>query len=159
MQAVKELAVIHALVHTGDKYTKVPVDVYTDSLSLFNTLDADGIVQPNEVGAAVQELREMSHDGAMRTIRWLSARGQLADALTKASRSTPLEQTVGSGYYGVRLDEEDYLTKTSSSAPTLMAAVTKDDFDHDEDADQDCIIDHAGNDRNDEDHPVWNECQ
>eukprot|EP00168_Porphyra_purpurea_P001895 TRINITY_DN12232_c0_g1_i1.p1 TRINITY_DN12232_c0_g1~~TRINITY_DN12232_c0_g1_i1.p1 ORF type:complete len:325 (-),score=66.71 TRINITY_DN12232_c0_g1_i1:469-1443(-) len=68
MRAVKELAVIHALVHTGDEYTQAPVDVYTDNLSLFNTLDADGVVQPKEVGAAVQELREMYHDGAMRTI-------------------------------------------------------------------------------------------
>ncbi|KAK1859174.1 hypothetical protein I4F81_001771 [Pyropia yezoensis] len=74
----------------GDEYTQAPVDVYTDNLFLFNTLDVDGVVQPKEAGAAMQEQREMCHEGAMSTITWLRARGQLADALTKAGRNTPL---------------------------------------------------------------------
>lgn len=89
-RAVKELAVVHALVHTGDEHTQAPARVYTDNLSLFNTLDADGVVQPKGVGAAVQELREMCHDSAMSTITWLRARGHLADALTKVERNTYL---------------------------------------------------------------------
>ena len=44
------------------------------------------MVQPKEVGAAVQELRESYHGGALATVTWLRARGQLADALTKAGR-------------------------------------------------------------------------
>eukprot|EP00170_Pyropia_yezoensis_P001373 contig_6083_g1377 len=90
MRAVQELAVVHALFHRGDEYTQAPVDVYTDNLFLFNTLDVDGVVQPKEAGAAMQEQREMCHEGAMSTITWLRARGQLADALTKAGRNTPL---------------------------------------------------------------------
>lgn len=56
---MKELAVIHALVHQGDEYAQAPIDFYTDNMSLFKPMDADGVVQPKEVGAAVEELREM----------------------------------------------------------------------------------------------------
>lgn len=162
MRAVKELAVVHALVHTGDEYAQAPVDVYTDNLSLFNTLDADGVVQPKEVGAAVQELREMYHNGVMSTMTWLRARGQLADALTKAGRNTPLQQTVASGTYGVRLANGDYLTKTSASAPTLTAVHKKDDADDNECTNQDGVIterrphDDASTLKDD---PDWGECE
>lgn len=121
MRAVKQLAAIHALVHCGDEYAQVPVDVYTDNLSLYNTLDADGVVQPKEVGAAVQELRELYHGGVMATVTWLRAPGQLADALTKPGRNTALQRMVQSNMYHVRLSPADYLTKTSQSASTLAA--------------------------------------
>lgn len=117
VRAAKDLAVVHALVNHGNEYTQAPVDVYTDNLSLYNTLDADGVVQPKEVGAAVQELREMYHQGTMATITWLRAHGQLADALTKHGRETPLQHTIRTGTYGVRLANTDYLTKRSAAAP------------------------------------------
>lgn len=44
VRAAKELAVIHALANYGNEYKQAPVDVYTDNLSLYNTLDADGAV-------------------------------------------------------------------------------------------------------------------
>lgn len=53
----------------------------------------------------------------MATVTWLRAHGQLADALTKPGRDTPLQQTIGSGAYAVRLAATDYLTKRSSAAP------------------------------------------
>lgn len=65
MRAVKEIGVVHALVHTGDEYAQAPVDVYTENMSLFNTLDADGVVQPKELGAAVQELQELYCSGSL----------------------------------------------------------------------------------------------
>lgn len=117
VRAAKELAVIHALVHCGNEYKQAPIDVYTDKLSLYNTLDAEGVVQPKEVGAAVQELRELYHGGTMATVTWPRAHGQLADALTKPGRDTPLQQTIRTGVYAVRLAATDYLTKRSSAAP------------------------------------------
>lgn len=78
--------------------------------------DADGVVQPKEVGAAVQELREFYHGGSISTITWLRAHGQLADALTKAGRDTPLQRTLQTGRFGVRLSERDFLTKSSAAA-------------------------------------------
>lgn len=71
VRAAKELAVIHALVNYGNEYKQAPVDAYTDKLSLYNTLDADEELEPMEVGAAVQELRELYHGGAMSTVTWL----------------------------------------------------------------------------------------
>lgn len=46
LRAVRELGVIHALVQHGNEFEQAPIDVYTDNLSLLNTLDADGVVQP-----------------------------------------------------------------------------------------------------------------
>lgn len=118
-----ELAAIHAHIHEGDEYRLAPIDAYTDNLSLYNTLDADGVVQPKEVGAAVQELREFYHGGSISTITWLRAHGQLADALTKAGRHTPLQRTLRSGRFGVRLSNNDYLTKSSTATqPDRTAA-------------------------------------
>ena len=111
VRAALELAAIHAHIHTGDEFYRPPIDVYTDNPSLYNTLDADGVVQPKEVGAAVQELREFDHGGNLSTVTWLRARGQLADALTKAGRDTPLQQTIRTGMFGVKFAERDYLTK------------------------------------------------
>jgi len=125
VRAVLELAAIHAHIHTGDEYALPPIDAYTDNLSLYNTLDADGVVQPKEVGAAVQELREVYHGGTIATITWLRARGQLADALTKAGRDTPLQQTIKMGMFGVRLAESDYLTKSSPAAPCPDAGAVR----------------------------------
>jgi len=121
VRAVLELAAIHAHIHSGDEYNLPPVDAYTDNLSLYNTLDADGVVQPKEVGAAVQELREFYHGGTIATVTWLRARKQLADALTKAGRDTPLQQTIKTGMFGVRLAASDYLTKSSPAAPPANA--------------------------------------
>lgn len=115
VRAVLELAAIHAHIHDGDEYHLAPIDAYTDNLSLYNTLDADGVVQPKEVGAAVQELREFYHGGSISTVTWLRAHGQLADALTKAGRDTPLQHTLRSGRFGVRLSTNDYLTKSSTA--------------------------------------------
>ncbi|KAK1865822.1 hypothetical protein I4F81_008345 [Pyropia yezoensis] len=128
VRAAKELAVIHALINYGNEYKQAPVDVYTDNLSLYNTLDADGVVQPKEVGAAVQELRELYHGGTMSTVTWLRAHGQLADALTKPGRDTALQRTIRTGAYAVRLAATDYLTKRSPAAPA-----------------QDGVIEHGGN--------------
>lgn len=75
VRAAKELSVIHALVSYGNEYKQAPVDVYTDNLSLYNTLDAEWVVHPKEVGAAVQELRELYHGGTMSTVTWLRAHG------------------------------------------------------------------------------------
>lgn len=133
--------------------------MYTDNFSLLNTLDADCVLQPKKVGAAVQELREMYTDGAMRAITWLRARAQVGGALTKDGRNTPLQQTVGSGFYGVRLDEGDYLTKRSSSAPTLTAVVNDDEAEDYEGPGQDGDIDNGGHDLDDEDDPMSGECQ
>jgi len=116
VRAALELAAIHAHIHTGDEFHLPPIDVYTDNLSLYNTLDADGVVQPKEVEAAVQELREFYHGGTLATVTWLRARGQLADALTKAGRDTPLQQTIRTNMFGVRLAERDCLTKSSPAA-------------------------------------------
>lgn len=118
VRATLELAAIHAHIHGGDEYRLPPIDTYTDNLSLYSTLDADGVVQPKEVGAAVQELREFYHGGSISTITWLRAHGQLADALTKAGRDTPLQRTLETGRFSVRLSANDYLTK-SSPAPQL----------------------------------------
>lgn len=115
VRAVLELAAIHAHIHDGDEYHLAPIDACTDNLSLYNTLDADGVVQPKEVGAAVQELREFYHGGSISTVTWLRAHGQLADALTKAGRDTPLQHTLRSGRFGVRLSTNDYLTKSSTA--------------------------------------------
>lgn len=117
VRAAKELAIVHALVNHGDEYAQAPIDVYTDNLSLYNTLDADGVVQPKEVGAAVQELRELYQNGTLSTVTWLRAHGQLADALTKAGRDTPLQRTIRTGAYAVRLADTDFLTKRSTAAP------------------------------------------
>lgn len=53
----------------------------------------------------------------MATVTRLRAHGQLADALTKPGRDTPLQQTIRTGAYAVRLATTDYLTKRSSAAP------------------------------------------
>jgi len=116
VRAVLELAVIHAHIHAGDEYRLPPIEAYTDNLSLYNTLEADGVVQPKEVGAAVQELRELYHGGTLATVTWLRARGQLADALKKAGRDTPLQHTIRTGMFGVRLAAADFLTKSSAAA-------------------------------------------
>lgn len=117
VRAAKELTIIHGLVHHGNEYAQPAVDVYTDNLSLYNKLDADGVVQPKEVGAAVQELRELYHGGTLATVTWLRAHGQLADVLTKPGRDTPLQHTIRTGAYAVRLADNDFLTKRSSAAP------------------------------------------
>lgn len=62
--------------------------MYTDNLSLYNTLDADGVVLHEEVAAAVKEMRDLLHGGSMATVTWPRAHGQLADALTKSGRET-----------------------------------------------------------------------
>lgn len=95
----------------------MPVDIYTDKPSIYHTLDADGVVQHKEVGAAVQELRELYHGGTMSTVTWLRAHGQLVDALNKPGRDTALKQTIRTWAYAVRLAATDYLTKQSSAAP------------------------------------------
>lgn len=123
VRAALELAAIHAHIHEGDEYRLAPIDAYTDNLSLYNTLDADGVVQPKEVGAAVQELREFYHGGSIASITWLRAHGQLADALTKAGRDTPLQRTLQTGRFGVRLSDNDYLTKSSTAAQHARTAV------------------------------------
>lgn len=102
---------MHAFVSAGDEHAQAPVDVYTDSLSLYNTLDADGLVQPKEVGAAVHELRELYRGGAVASITWLRAPGQLTDALTKPGRNTPLQHALRVGSYAVRLAAGDFMTK------------------------------------------------
>jgi len=121
VREVLELAAIHAHIHTGDEYALPPIDAYADKLFLYNTLDAhSGVVQPTEVGAAAQMLHEV-YRGTIATITWLSARGQLADALTKSGRDTPLQQTIKTVVFGVRLAESDYLTKSSPAAPRTEA--------------------------------------
>lgn len=117
VRTVKELVVIHALVNFGDEYRQAPVDVYTEEISLYHRLDADGVVHPKEVVGAVQELREPYHGGIMSTVTWLRAHGQLADALIKPERDTSLHQTIHTGAYGVRLAATDYLARRSSAAP------------------------------------------
>jgi len=59
VRAAMEVATIHAFIASGDEYLQPPLDVFTDNLSVYHTLDADGVVVPKEVGAAVQELREL----------------------------------------------------------------------------------------------------
>lgn len=102
MRAVKERAAVHAAIHMGDEHARPAVDVYTDSLSLYDKPDADDVVQPKEVGAAVHELRELYRGGACASMTWRRARGQLADALTKARRNPPLEHCVRTGACNVR---------------------------------------------------------
>lgn len=128
LRSAKEKAFIHALVPYGEEYAQAPVDVYTDKLSYYSTLDADGVVQPKEVGAAVQELRAIYHDGTIGTVTWLRAHGQLADALTKPGRATPLQRTVLSGAYAVRLEDTDYLTKRSTAAPSQVGLVDNEEL-------------------------------
>ena len=124
VRAATEVAVVHALLSTGDEYRLAPLDVYTDNLSLYNTLDAAGVVTPKEVGAAVQELRDLYHAGALATVTWLRAHGQLADILTKPNRRSALADTVRSGCFGVRLGPSDFLSKPSSArASTLVGSV------------------------------------
>jgi len=114
VRAATEVAAVHALLATGDEFSLPPLDVYTDNLSVYNTLDADGVVQPKEVGAAVQELRELYHGGALATVTWLRARGQLTDILTKHNRTSALADTIRTGCFNVRLGDADYLSKSST---------------------------------------------
>lgn len=139
VRAAKELAVIHALINYGNQYKQAPVDVYSGNISLYNMLDADGVVQPKEECAAVQELREHFQGCTMSTVTWLRAHDQLADALTKPGRYTPLQQTIRTGAYAVRLAATDYLTKRPSAAPDQDGVIDYDD--HDANAatnDEDC---------------------
>lgn len=61
----------------------------------------------------MQELRHFSHGGTLATVTWLRARGKLADEMTKACRNTPLQQTIQTGRFNVRLLDGDYLSKSS----------------------------------------------
>jgi len=85
-----ELASTQAHVFAGDAHALAFIDVDTEDLSLYNTLDAAGSVQPKEVEAAVQELRHFSHGDTLATVTWLRARGKVADEMTKACRNKPL---------------------------------------------------------------------
>jgi len=114
VRATMEMAAVHVFIYSGDEYAQPPIDVFTDNLSPYNTLDADGVVMPKEIGAAVQVLRELYRSGALATVTWLRARGQLADILTKPGRSSPLEHTVRTGFYNVRLGPGDFLTKSAA---------------------------------------------
>ena len=64
----------------------------------------------------MQELRHFSHGGTLATVTWLRARGKLADEMTKACRNTPLQQTIQTGRFNVRLQDGDYLSKSSLAA-------------------------------------------
>lgn len=96
-----ELAAIHAHIHTGNKFNLPPIDAYIDNDTLYKTLDAEGVVQNKQVGAAIQELREFYHGGTLATVTWLRARGHLADVLTEAGRDPPLQQTIRTRMFGV----------------------------------------------------------
>lgn len=52
------------------------------------------MVQPKEVAAALQELREFYHGENMASVTQLRTSGQLADDLKKSWRDTPLQQTI-----------------------------------------------------------------
>jgi len=121
--AAMEVAAIHGFIASGDEYLQPPLDVFTDNLSVYNTLDADGVVVPKEVGAAVQELRELYRSGALASVTWLRARGQLADILTKPGRGSPLEDTVRTGFYNVLLGPGDFLNKTAADASVRPAGL------------------------------------
>lgn len=130
VRTAKELAAIHALVSFGNKYRQAPVDVYTDNVCLYNKLDAVGVVQPKEVGAAVQKLRELYHGGTMSTVTRLGAHDLLADALTQPGRNTALQHTIRTWALAVRLAAIDYRTKRSSAAPDQDGVIEhKNDYD------------------------------
>jgi len=121
VRAVLELAAIHTHILTENEFNKPPVDAFTDNLSLYNTLDTHGVVQAKAVGAAVQELRGFYHVGTIATVTWLRARVKMANALTRAARDTPMQQTIKTGMCGVRMAGSDYLTKWSPAAPSADA--------------------------------------
>jgi len=124
VRAATKVAAVHALLATGDGFSLPPLDVYTGNFSVYNTLDADGVLQPKEVGAAVQELRVLYHGGALATVTWLRARGKLADILTKHNRMSALADTIRTGRFDVRLGDADYLSKSSpigSSSASLSS--------------------------------------
>ena len=120
-RAATEVAAVHALLATGEEFSLPPLDVYTDNLSVYNTLDADGVVQPKEVGAAVQELHELYYGGALATVTWLRARGQLADILTKHNRMSALADGIRTDRFNVRLGDADYLSKSSPVGSSSVA--------------------------------------
>lgn len=70
----------------------------------------------------MHELRELYRGGACAFITWLRARDQLADALTKPARNTPLEHCIGTGTYHVRLAASDLLTKQPSMGVAFVVA-------------------------------------
>lgn len=118
-------------------------------MSLHNTLDLDGVVHP-KVGAAVHELRVLYRKGAIATMTWLQARGQMADALTKMGRNTPLEHCIRTGVYDVRLSPGDFPTKSSSytrynTVPSPVPVVNETESDNDGSDGVDSGID-TGND-------------
>lgn len=73
----------------------------------------------------------------MATITWLRAHGQLADALTKPRRDTPLQQTVRTGAYAVPLAPADFLTKRSAAAPEQDGFMNRGWADNNDDSEQD----------------------
>lgn len=88
--------VLAQLTHAVDA-ALAPIDAFTDSLSLFNTMSAAGIVKPKEVNAVVAALREINGAGSMASLTWVPAGAQLAYSLTKPSSSASLRSTLSTG--------------------------------------------------------------
>lgn len=110
MRAAIEVACVLAHLTHGADSALAPIDAITDSLSLFNTMSAAGVVKPKEVNAGVAALREMYATGSMVSLSWVPAGAQLADSLTKPSSSASLRSTLATGCYGIR--STGFLTKT-----------------------------------------------
>ena len=103
MRAEIEVSCVLAHLTHGVDSALAPIDAFTDSLSLFNTMSAASILEPKEVNAGVAALREMYGAGSMASLTWVPDGAQLADSLTKPSSSASLRSTLSTGCYGLRL--------------------------------------------------------
>lgn len=102
MRAAIEVACVLAHITHGVDTTLLPIDVFIDCQSLYNTMSATGVVSPKEVNAGVAALRGIYSGGTMSSLTWVPAAGQLEDCLTKQSPAGSLRNTLQTGRYGLR---------------------------------------------------------
>lgn len=101
MRAAVDVACVFANISDGDDSALAHIDTFIDCHSLFNTIPSTGLVKTKEVYAGVAAFREMYEAGAMSSLTWLPAAGQLADCLTKPSSSNSLLEDLRTGRYGL----------------------------------------------------------
>eukprot|EP00168_Porphyra_purpurea_P013641 TRINITY_DN3792_c0_g1_i1.p1 TRINITY_DN3792_c0_g1~~TRINITY_DN3792_c0_g1_i1.p1 ORF type:complete len:520 (+),score=117.04 TRINITY_DN3792_c0_g1_i1:298-1857(+) len=102
IRAAIEVAYVLAHLTDGSDAALAPVDAFIDCQGIFNIISATGLCRPKEVNAGVAALREMYSSGAMASLTWLPAAGQVAACLTKPSSSASLRAVTRSGRYGLR---------------------------------------------------------
>lgn len=77
---------------------KIPIDVITDNLSLYNSLKSHKQVTEKRLRVDLAAIKEMLLNGQVEHVRWTESRFQLADKLTKiGASSSKLMDTLNSG--------------------------------------------------------------